>query len=279
MTMPIQILGVEGYSKTNLLKINVKKALKKLNLRVGVEEISDVDRLMKFNITSIPALVVKDQVILENEIPSVEDLMLLLQNLFLPEQYVFRFNNILVPTDFSTVAANAYQYAKQLAIKRDATIKIVHIFHPEMEKSALYLSDPVAQGIARKKKRLAEFIRADPTLVEFDALQKIKTEQLVEVGFPGQKIVHLSKQTNVDLVVMGTTGSSGLFEKLFGSVSSYVAQKAYCPVLLVPKKVPYREIDHILYASNRQMEDEKMMKQVIDLAITFNASNPFCSRQ
>ena len=272
MTMPIQILGVEGYSKTNLLKVNVSKALERLNLRVGIEEISDVDRLMNFNITSTPALVVKDQVVLENEIPSVEDLTILLQHLFLPEQYLFDIGHILVPTDFSPVARNAYQYARHFAAVRGSTIEVLHVLQSEVEQGLLYLPDHAKE---RAKKQLIDFVREDPAIIEGNTLQKVRITQYIEMGFPGQKIVQLSKKASIGLIVMGTTGASGLLKKLLGSVSAYVSQRAYCPVLLVPQQATYKKINNILYASNRNVEDERMMKQMIDLAMDFNAAIHF----
>ena len=41
-----------------------------------------------------------------------------------------------------------------------------------------------------------------------------------------------------------------IFEEVFGSISSEVAQNAECPVLLVPRQAVFRDYDHILYASN-----------------------------
>ena len=52
-------------------------------------------------------------------------------------------------------------------------------------------------------------------------------------GRPFKQIVHLAKEMNVDLIVMGTHGRSGSERILTGSVAERVIQHSPCPVLVV----------------------------------------------
>jgi universal stress protein A len=47
------------------------------------------------------------------------------------------------------------------------------------------------------------------------------------------EIVQYARQNDVDLIVMGTHGRSGLSHLLLGSVAEKVIRKAHCPVLVV----------------------------------------------
>lgn len=77
---------------------------------------------------------------------------------------------------------------------------------------------------------------------DFDAIQKersfprelgLKTHVLWE-NEPIQPILNWADVHNLDLLVLGTHGLSGLRRALLGSTSSAVARRATCPILLVP---------------------------------------------
>ena len=82
----IKVLGVEGYSKSELLKENVLKALKNLKLDIDIEEIYEVDQLIRYGISGIPALVIQGEVISQKVIPGVEELEVLFKSLFLSQK-------------------------------------------------------------------------------------------------------------------------------------------------------------------------------------------------
>jgi len=70
---------------------------------------------------------------------------------------------------------------------------------------------------------------------------------------------------------MGTTGDGGVLERVFGSVSSSVSQRAGCPVLLIPKDVRYAPIKHMVYASHYDAHHETVVKKLIAFNRLFNA--------
>lgn len=77
----IQILGISESQMTNHLKANVEEALHRLGWDHHLEEVGEIDRLMQYDIMGIPALVMNGHVLIQKEIPEVEQLMeMLLQN-------------------------------------------------------------------------------------------------------------------------------------------------------------------------------------------------------
>ena len=52
-------------------------------------------------------------------------------------------------------------------------------------------------------------------------------------GFAEEEIVGLADRENVDLIVMGSHGRTGLYRMLMGSIAEGVLRKAHCPVLIV----------------------------------------------
>lgn len=265
----IKVLGVEGYSKSELLKENVLQALKNLKLDIAIEEVYEVDQLMHYGISGIPALVIRGEVISQKVIPGVEELQVLFKNLFLSEPKAVKLKSIVIPTDFSSTAKNAFEYAVNLAATYQSDLKVVHVLVPEWTEAPFYVPTSFAASLEEKKEMLNGFIRQDPAKSPELAAKVPRVEKEVLVGFPSEAILNVSKEA--DLIVMGTTGEGGFLEKIFGSVSSNVAQKSHCPVLLVPDSARFSPYHKILYASNHRPEDVRVMDQLIGFASSFGA--------
>ena len=172
----------------------------------------------------------------------------------------------LVPTDFSNTSRNALHYALQLAKKLEAeAIEIVHVFLPETAGEADFIP-PVAQLMESRKEMLQTFVKE--SLKEEEPLPCPITHEVL-VGFPGDELAQASE--DYDMVVMGTTGQTGFLEKIFGSVSSSVSQRAHCPVLLVPHDAHFQTIRHIIYASNYESADKEMVDKLAEFNSPFKA--------
>jgi nucleotide-binding universal stress UspA family protein len=61
----------------------------------------------------------------------------------------------------------------------------------------------------------------------------LKVEQTVRIGVPFLEIVRVAKEKDVDLIVLGTHGRTGLSHALIGSVAEKVVHHAHCPVLSI----------------------------------------------
>lgn len=168
------------------------------------------------------------------------------------------FQRILVPTDFSATASTAFDYALHTAHFIDAKqLDLVHVFTPQTAPNAVVIP-PVEELMADRREALQSFLDKHETPRDLT----IRTE--MQLGFAAEEIVEMSSE--YDLIIMGVTGESGMLENVFGSVSSTVAQKAHCPVLLVPAQARFREYRHILYASN----DLSMSREAVLRLINFN---------
>jgi nucleotide-binding universal stress UspA family protein len=70
------------------------------------------------------------------------------------------------------------------------------------------------------------------------ALQEagIEVESRVEFGEPGEKIIAIAKQEDVDVIAMATHGRSGVAKALFGSVAGKVLRSGAKPMILIRPK-------------------------------------------
>ena len=180
---------------------------------------------------------------------------------------------IIVPVDFSKVAYNAFQYAKKMADFFKYKIKVVHVYGGElnaMERLALQSGDTPFHYLLSKLNRFVEENAEKGNVAT-------KTEIEVEIleGNTVKKIVELSSEENTAMIIAGTEGHYNWLEQITGSVTSALAQKANCPVLLVPKGSKYSHFNNMLYASDFSSADEKMILKFIDFAKQFDSAVHF----
>ena len=176
-------------------------------------------------------------------------------------------SKILVPTDYSPVSAQALEYAHAFAQKTGvARIDVLHVFTPEMSAEPV-----VAPAFDALLEQHQESIKAFAERVP--AVEGITVHDEIKIGFAADELVEASKE--YDLVVMGTTGESGVFERIFGKVASAVAQRAFCPVLLIPENLRFRKFKQIMYAGNDFSLSRRAMEAFFDFNDLFHARTHF----
>jgi nucleotide-binding universal stress UspA family protein len=174
---------------------------------------------------------------------------------------------ILVPTDFSSHATHAVEYAAALAARMQARLILFHSYHVPVaisEYSIGMMAEPAieadtAQELQHQATRVQEIYRDL-------SLETILREDLLLDGI--QAII---KDREVDLLVMGTIGATGLEEWLIGSYSAYVLEHVNCPVLVVPACASKNTISKIMYATDFQFNDFTYIHQLTEIARPFGA--------
>jgi universal stress protein A len=146
---------------------------------------------------------------------------------------------ILVPTDFGEAADAALNYARALARNFGASVDVLHVvddLSSRMFAGEVYMAMPATmqkdvEDVARKQ--LGErLIDNDPDPLPVQPV-------VVTSNAPALTIVSYAKESNIDLIVMGTHGRGAMAHMLVGSVAERVVRLAGCPVLVV--RHPERE--------------------------------------
>jgi len=142
-----------------------------------------------------------------------------------------KIERILFPTDFSEGARHALPYAVDLAKQYDAKLYILHIVYDVISTSGWYVPHiPVDELYDdMEKSALKEMERGCIEAVGGYS----KVEHSVARGMPKEEILKFAADNEVDLIVIGTHGRSGIDRILFGSTAERVVRKAPCPVLSV----------------------------------------------
>ncbi|MCB0652365.1 MAG: universal stress protein [Saprospiraceae bacterium] len=270
----IEILGLRGYHETELLKANLIKALEHFEMDVQIAEVTDVDALVNTHVDGIPALVVNGEVLVQNEIPEVKDLELMLKNLFNKEKSS-PMKKIITSTDFSTTSMEGFQFAMEMASLLEASVDLVHVYsgtfspdQPIIMQTAPTQHEAIVRHLKNFEKKGVDAFKATS-----GKIPQVTTKAVL--GFPEVELVKFSNQEDAYMVVMSTSGSHGISGKLFGTISTYVARKASCPVMLIPRETVFKPFRHILYASNFEGVDEKNIQRLTQFAQLFKANIHF----
>jgi nucleotide-binding universal stress UspA family protein len=135
---------------------------------------------------------------------------------------------ILVPTDFSPHAAEAFRTALGLAGPLAASVVVLHVARPPavVVDGGRLLIDPT-QAEPRDLWADLRKIKADVPGVA------VEHEVIVADRPNASHILEILEKTGCDLIVMGTHGLTGLKHRLFGGVTEEVVRRARCPVMVV----------------------------------------------
>ena len=177
---------------------------------------------------------------------------------------------ILVPVDFSKEAEAAARVAAKIAKKTNSEIFLVHML--ELPVSTI---DPAEMNTISSEPQIIYFMKLAHKKFEtfkklsfFKGLRVIETVQF-QHAFSG--IIDESTKNNIDLIVMGSQGASGLQEMFIGSNTEKVVRKSKVPVLVIKKNVKNFEINNILFASDFNKESKTTFHRVVDFARLFDA--------
>ncbi|MEX0600472.1 MAG: universal stress protein [Rhodothermales bacterium] len=135
-----------------------------------------------------------------------------------------RFNTILFTTDFSDCAERAFSHASHLSARYDAHLHVLNVVPPGHSPD----EGPLAyMDLTKEEDVWTDAYQADAEDGVAVVHSSIKAASAVE------GILEYAKSYDVDLIVMGTHGRTGIDHLLSGSVAEDVVRHASCPVLTV----------------------------------------------
>ncbi len=176
---------------------------------------------------------------------------------------------IVVPTDFSEGANNAIEYAVALAQACQAEVKILNVYTPAVthfEVVSPLIEDEIESARKASQNKLA-------------AIGQIIGSQFPDVNYATafaigglvNTLAELARQGQADLIVLGTTGASGLDKVLFGSNAAKIIENVPCAVMAIPKDCPFKVPQRIAYATDFNAAELQKIDQLITIARAFEA--------
>ncbi len=147
---------------------------------------------------------------------------------------MIKIKKILCPVDLSENSLEALRYAIDIVLERTGiTMYLVHVIDsrvfdyggPIYEHETPVMRPVIDQSIRDKLK--------DKILAEVPEKIKNRVETIILFGVPFVEIIKAAREHDIDLIVLGTHGRTGLAHMLIGSVAEKVVRKAPCSVLTV----------------------------------------------
>lgn len=180
--------------------------------------------------------------------------------------------NILIPTDFSDNATNALQYALKLYAHKECTFYLLHSTYINEAIARAYFAaysddaqnNVVVQGTLAKLIKETEAGNANP---------KHKFESLLSAEELRVAVKEAVNAHDIDMVVMGTKGTTNAVEYVMGSNTIKVIRRVTeCPVLVLPENYTYVQPAKIVFPTdyNRRFE-KKEFQALTDLADLYDS--------
>jgi nucleotide-binding universal stress UspA family protein len=139
---------------------------------------------------------------------------------------------ILIPIDGSEYSLDAAKYAIKIAKDEKAQFFCIHVITPQI----LYGYAAAAtdgQYYEDIKDKVESWFDKVKDMAKAEDIADVKTEIFIDVKSVIESVIDYASRRNIDLIVIGTRGRTGLKRFLMGSVANGVVQHAHCPVLLV----------------------------------------------
>lgn len=168
---------------------------------------------------------------------------------------------ILIPTDFSESAKNAINYAINIFSSDKVKFILLNSYtEPISSREILVtISDILHHDSEVRVMGQKQYFRNHYPERDLDI------EGRSEYGTFQSVIEEIVDSENIDFVVMGTQGASGLRKIITGSNTSRIVKKAKCPVLVIPETVQYQKVNQITFAADYFSSDNGYISSLTPL--------------
>jgi len=139
------------------------------------------------------------------------------------------YRNIVIATDGSENSQKAISCGIEIAKISGATVYAVHVVDTLSVVSDIWTAgkDLIHDMMIRDGKKILS--ETKKTIEDSGA----EVKDVLLYGHPGEEIIKFAENNNMDLIVMGTLGATGLEKFLMGSVAEKVLRHSKVPVMVV----------------------------------------------
>lgn len=174
--------------------------------------------------------------------------------------------HILVPTDFSDCADSAAAVAIKIAQHSGAKL---HFFHLAVDHGPAHVPG-MTQETESKEIRMA---RANlHQLTRKAESVGVRAQPQLMLGRGVERIQQYLKPFQIDMLIMGSLGATGIREAMIGSYTQHVIRDCKVPCLVVKHDVSWEVPTTIVFASTFKRESSHAIRQIINFAKHWKAS-------
>ncbi len=174
-------------------------------------------------------------------------------------------SHILMPVDFTPVAANALRYLLEATTEEDY-IDLLHVSTGIVNLSEAPIVQNLQQNEAAVREKMKEYFSKSLSLEKLPERCTVRAD----TGEIVTTIVGRSKTRGIyNKIVMGTRDKYDLFDKWLGTISLGVVKRSDLPVMLIPPKTSHTKIENCLIAGDQHLCESDNL----DLIAKWNAKN------
>jgi nucleotide-binding universal stress UspA family protein len=176
-------------------------------------------------------------------------------------------NTIIVPTDFSSAAANAITYAAGLAQQINASVLLLHVYQlpvPMTEYPVLMVThDDLKKATDDGLQKAVDEARKAHAGVQFEAESRL--------GDIATEVEEVCRERKPFALIVGTKDLSGFERFLFGDTTASLVRNSSFPVIAVPEGTRADRPKNIVLASDLLHIDEMPTEKITAMAKELNA--------
>lgn len=163
---------------------------------------------------------------------------------------------ILVPTDFSDNANNAFDFAKKIARLNNASITLLFAYYNVYDFAAQSASIMVQMEQTAKK-----------AMENLDNNQnnEIQVNHKIIQGSVATAVASTAYREDYNLIIMGTQGASGIMKGLIGSNTAHVIKDSMVPVLAIPSRATYEVVKQVVVSVEWEPSERKFFERLFQI--------------
>ena len=185
--------------------------------------------------------------------------------------------NILIPTDFSENSWNAVKYALKFFKESECDFYLLHVTliynyasgeTPIMPLPAIEVID---KTILKQAKTQLKKLLKKIDLLPHNPKHHFYTLNNYDYFIDAVK-AHVAEK-NIDLIVMGTKGASGLKKMMIGSNTGDLITRVKCPVLVVPENADFKVVKEIAFPTDFHLfYPTKILNDILEFVKMHNST-------
>ena len=181
---------------------------------------------------------------------------------------------ILFPTDFSENSVHAFVYALHMAKKLQAEILTMHVFPTD---AGVFSGYPAILSQNYNSNEWSDFENYKSEVPKLRQLAEkhhagsVRISHTLERGEVVEKILEIEESENIDYIILGTKGATGLKEIFLGTVAEQVINRAKGMVLAIPSNCMFPTVAKILLLAKYEQPYLKIVRQLLPVADALHA--------
>lgn len=177
---------------------------------------------------------------------------------------------VLVPCDFSNTAVQAFKFGLDVVAQSGGVLQVLHVIELPVAYDTMIAPSLSFEEVYLKEAR----VRAQKTFLRMRdkfATEGQRVSLIVDYGQVVAAVERHIAEKKIDLVIMGTRGSSGIREILIGSNTEKIVRRSSVPVIAIKKFVPASSIRSIVFPNTLGQDQEELTLKVKELQNFFKA--------